>query len=91
MGTAIWFRMDLRISFLAKSRAPSMGVPPLPIAHFTGEFASLDDARKFAFADADKSEIRANSILIQSADDTITECWVRSGSEWKLTDRPSAL
>ena len=61
-----------------------MGVPPLPVAHFTGHFASLDDARKIAFADADKPEIKANSILIQSIDETITECWVRNGSAWKI-------
>jgi hypothetical protein len=82
--------MNLRISFLAKSRAAGMGVPPLPVAHFTGDFASLEDARKIAFADADKPEIKANSILIQSVDETITEYWVRNGSDWKVGD-PAAV
>jgi len=82
--------MNLRISFLAKSRAPGMGIPPLPIAHFTGDFASLEDARKIAFADADKPEIKATSIVIQSVDEIITEYWVRNGSEWKVGD-PAAV
>jgi hypothetical protein len=82
--------MNLRISFLAKSRAPSMGVRPLPIAHFTGDFASLKDARKIAFTDADKPEIKANSILIQSVDETMIEYWVRNGRDWKVSD-PAAV
>jgi hypothetical protein len=82
--------MNPRISFLAKSRAPGMGAPPLPVAHFTGDFASLEDARKIAFADADKPEIKANSIVIQSVDETITEYWVRNDAEWKIGD-PAAV
>jgi hypothetical protein len=65
--------MNLRISFLGKSHAPGMGIPPLPVDHFTGDFASLDDAGKIAFADAERPEIKANSIVIESADETITE------------------
>ncbi len=90
MGTAIGSAMNLRISFLSKSRAPGMGIPPLPITYFTGDFASLEDARKIAFEDADKPEIKATSIVIQSVDETITEYWVRNGSEWKLGD-PAAI
>src|SRR5690349_16226463 len=71
--------MNLRISFLAKSRAPSIGTPPLPIAHFTNHFASLEDARKIAFADADKPQIRATLILIRSVDETNTEHRVHDG------------
>ncbi len=67
-----------------------MGIPPLPITHFTGDFASLEDARKIAFEDADKPEIKATSIVIQSVDETITEYWIRNGSEWKLGD-PAAI
>jgi hypothetical protein len=80
--------MNLRISFLAKSRAP--GIPPIPIAHFTGEFASPEDARKIAFEDADRPEIKAGSIFIQSVDETLSEYWFRSGSEWKRGD-PAAV
>jgi hypothetical protein len=46
--------MDLTISFLTESRAPAWGLPPLLVANFTGQFASLDDARQIAFADADE-------------------------------------
>jgi len=76
--------MNLRISFLAKSRAP--GIPPIPIAHFSSDFASLEDARKIAFADADKPQIKAESIVIQSIDEAVSEYWVRNGSEWKVAD-----
>lgn len=86
---AIGSAMNLRISFLSMSRAAAMGVPPVPVAHFTADFASLEDARKIAFADVDKTGIKATSILIQSVDETITECWVRNGSDWKLGDPPA--
>ncbi len=76
--------MNLRISFLAKSRGP--GIPPIPIAHFSSDFASLEDARKIAFADADKPQIKAESIVIQSIDGAVSEYWVRDGSEWKVGD-----
>jgi hypothetical protein len=82
--------MNLKISFLAKSRAPGMGIPPLPIAHFSSDFVSLEAARNIAFADADKPEIKATSIVIESLEGTITEYWVRSGSEWKIGD-PAAV
>lgn len=80
--------MNLRISFLAKSRAP--GIPPIPIAHFTGDFASLEDARKIAFEDAGRPQIKAESIVIQSIDEGVLEYWVRNGNEWQLGD-PAAV
>jgi len=77
--------MNLRINFFANPSTPNTA--PSPIAYPTGEFASLEAARKIAFADADKPTIMAHSILIESADeDIVSEHWFREGTTWKSPD-----
>ena len=77
--------MKFTIQFFDKPSGPS--TPPTILAHPSGDFESLDDARKFALADADKPTIMAHSILIESTDDaSISETWVRDASGWKSAD-----
>ena len=78
--------MNLWIKFFAKPSAPN--VTRYPIPYPTGElgtlkyFATLEDARKTAFADADK--IKAHSIIIESEDGiAVSERWAREGAGWK--------
>lgn len=71
--------MKFRISYFAKPPAP--GVMPTLLATSTGDFNTVDDARKAAVADADKIE-SADSIVI----DPIGERWVK-GERLVRTDR----
>ena len=78
--------MKFSIGYFAKPRAP--GIPPALLATYTGDFDTVDDARKAAIADADNPKIGAvNSITI----DPIGERWVkgeslvRTGSGWALS------
>ena len=64
--------MKFRISYFAKSSVP--GVAPALLAAPTGDFKTVDDARKAAVADADKIGA-ADSIII----DPIGERWVKGG------------
>ena len=70
--------MKFRISYFAKSSAP--GVAPALLAAPTGDFKTVDDARKAAIADADKIG-PADSIVI----DPIGERWVK-GERLARTD-----
>lgn len=70
--------MKFRISYFAKLPAP--GVPTL-LATSTGDFNTVDDARRAAIADADKFD-SADSIVI----DPIGERWVK-GERLERTDR----
>jgi hypothetical protein len=76
--------MKFSIGFFAKPRAP--GIPPSPLASYTGDFNTLDDARKAAIADADNPRIGAvDSIIIERIGDPSTEgeILVRTGSGWE--------
>jgi hypothetical protein len=84
--------MKFSIGYYAKPRAP--GIPPAPLASYTGDFGTVDDARKAAIADADilhsKIGHPADSITI----DPIGERWVkgeslvRTGSGWERRREP---
>jgi hypothetical protein len=53
--------MKFTIQFFDKPSGPN--VPPTILAHPSGDFGSLDEARKIALTDADKPTIMAHSIL----------------------------
>jgi hypothetical protein len=46
--------MKFSIGYFAKPRAP--GIPPALLATYTGDFNTVDDARKAAIADAEMRE-----------------------------------
>jgi hypothetical protein len=76
--------MKFSIGYFAKPRFP--GIMPALLATYTGDFDTLDDARKAAIADADNPKIGAvDSITIEP----IGEQWVegeslvRTGSGWE--------
>ena len=79
--------MKFSIGYFAKPRAP--GIPPAPLASYTGDFNTVDDARKAAVADADKFGA-ADSIIV----DPIGERWVkgerlvRTDSGWERVPEP---
>jgi len=81
--------MKFSIGYFAKPRAP--GVPPALLATYTGDFGTVDDARKAAIADADNPQIGAvDTITIEP----IGERWVkgeslvRTGSGWQRRREP---
>jgi hypothetical protein len=80
-------RMKFRISYFAKLPAP--GVMPTLLATSTGDFNTVDDARRAAIADADKFD-SADSIVI----DPIGERWVkgerlvRMDGRWERVPEP---
>jgi hypothetical protein len=81
--------MKFSIGYFAKPRAP--GIPPALLATYTGDFDTVDDARKAAIADADNPKIgAADSISIEP----IGERWVkgeslvRTGSGWERRREP---
>jgi hypothetical protein len=81
--------MKFSIGYFAKPRAP--GIPPALLATYTGDFNTVDDARKAAIADADNPKIGpVDSITI----DPIGERWVkgeslvRTGSGWERRREP---
>ena len=81
--------MKFSIGYFAKPRAP--GIPPALLATYTGNFNTVDDARKAAIADADNPKIGpVDSITI----DPIGERWVkgeslvRTGSGWERRREP---
>jgi hypothetical protein len=64
--------MKFSIGYFAKPRAP--GIPPTLFATYTGDFNTIDDARKAAIADADNPKIgTVDSITI----DPIGERWIK--------------
>jgi hypothetical protein len=79
--------MKFRMSYFAKPSAP--GAMPALLAAPTGDFNTVDDARKAAVADADKIGA-ADSIII----DPIGERWVkgerlvRTDSGWQRVPEP---
>jgi hypothetical protein len=81
--------MKFRTSYFAKPSAP--GAVPALLAAPTGDFNTVDDARKAAIADADNPKIGpVDSITI----DPIGERWVkgeslvRTGSGWERRREP---
>ena len=81
--------MKFSIGYFANPRAP--GIPPTLLATYTGDFDTVDDARKAAIADADNPKIGAvASISIEP----IGERWVkreslvRTGSGWERVSDP---
>ena len=65
-------RMKFSIGYFAKPRAP--GIPPALLATYTGDFPTVDAARKAAIEDADDPKIGAvDSITIEP----IGERWVK--------------
>jgi hypothetical protein len=79
--------MKFSIGYFAKPRAP--GIPPALLATYTGDFNTVDDARKAAVVDADQIGA-ADSIII----DPIGERWVkgerlvRTDSGWERVPEP---
>ena len=81
--------MKFSISYFGKPRAP--GIPPAPLATYTGDFGTVDAARRAAIADADNPQIgAADSITIEP----IGERWVkgetleRTASGWERKREP---
>jgi hypothetical protein len=81
--------MKFSIGYFAKPRAP--GIPPTPFASYTGDFNTVDDARKAAIADANDPKLSsADSITIEP----IGERWVKgetlikTGSGWERVREP---
>ena len=81
--------MKFSIGYFAKPRAA--GIMPALLATYTGDFDTVDDARKAAIADADNPKIGpVDSITI----DPIGERWVkgeslvRMGSGWERRREP---
>jgi hypothetical protein len=80
--------MKLRISFYAESSDPH----PQILANPTGDFESLTNARETAFEDANKPDMRAHSIIIETVDDgSVEERWVRDGASetFVASNRPA--
>jgi hypothetical protein len=81
--------MKFRISYFAKLPAP--GVMPILLGASTGDFNTVDDARRTAIADADKFD-SADSIVIEP----IGERWVkgerlvRTDRRWERVPEPEA-
>jgi hypothetical protein len=64
--------MKFSVGYFARPRAP--GIPPALLATYTGDFGTVDDARKAAVADADNPKIGlVDSIVIEP----IGERWVK--------------
>jgi len=81
--------MKFSIGYFAKPRAP--GIPAALLATYTGDFNTVDDARKAAIADADNPKIGpVDSITI----DPIGERWVKgeslvkTGGGWERRREP---
>jgi hypothetical protein len=81
--------MKFSIGYFAKPRAP--GIPPAPLASYTGDFNTVDDARRAAIADADNPKLgAADSITIEP----IGERWVKgetlikTSSGWERRREP---
>jgi hypothetical protein len=81
--------MKFSIGYFAKPRAPD--IPPALLATYTGDFNTVDDARKAAIADADNPKIGSvDSITIEP----IGERWVkgesliRTGTGWERRREP---
>ncbi len=79
--------MKFRISYFAK--LPEAGVMPTSLAASTGDFNTVDDARRAAIAGADKID-SAQSIVIEP----IGERWVkgerlvRTDGRWERVPEP---
>ena len=75
--------MKFSIGYFAKPRAP--GIPPSPLASYTGDFNTVDDAIQAAIADADNPKIGAvDSITIEPMEPSVEgERLVRAGSGWE--------
>jgi hypothetical protein len=79
--------MKFSIGYFAKPRAP--GIPPALVATYTGDFNTVDDARKAAIADAEPFGA-VDSITIEP----IGERWVkgesliRTGTGWERRREP---
>jgi hypothetical protein len=79
--------MKLRISFYGESS----DAHPNILANPTGDFKSLTDARETAFEDANKPDMRAHSIIIETVDDgSVEERWVRDGTSERFVASDSA-
>jgi hypothetical protein len=75
--------MKLRISFYAEP----WDAHPQILASPTEDFESLESAREIAFEDANKPDIRAHSIIIETVDDgSVEERWVRDGESEKFVE-----
>jgi hypothetical protein len=81
--------MKFSIGYFAKPRAP--GIPPTPLASYTGDFNTLDDARRAAIADADNPKIGAvDSIAIEPMGERWVkgESLVRTATGWERSWEP---
>ena len=81
--------MKFSIGYFGKPRAP--GIPPVLLATYTGDFNTVDDARKAAIADAANPKLgAADSIIIEP----IGERWVKgetlikTGTGWERRREP---
>ena len=67
--------MKFSIGYFAKPRAP--GIPPALLATHTGDFGTVDDARKAAIADADNPKTGpVDSISIDPRGEQLTLRWL---------------
>jgi hypothetical protein len=81
--------MKFSIGYFAKPRAP--GIPPSPLASYTGDFNTVDDAIQAAIADADNPKIGAvDSMTIDPIGEPSVEGerLVRAGSGWERQREP---
>ncbi len=81
--------MKFSIGYFAKPRFP--GIMPALLATYTGDFDTVDDARKVAIADADDPRIGAvDSITIEPVGEHWVEgeSLVRTGSGWERRREP---
>jgi hypothetical protein len=81
--------MKFSIGYFGKPRAP--GIAPALLATYTGDFGTVDEARRAAVADADNPKIAAaDSIVIEP----VGERWVkgerliRTGGGWERVRNP---
>ena len=67
--------MKFSIGYFAKPRAP--GIPPALLATYTGDFGTVDDARRAAIADADNPKTGpVDSISIDPIGEQLTLRWL---------------
>jgi hypothetical protein len=74
--------MKFSLSFYSK--APPGSLPNCLSNPPPADFGTLGDARRTAYSSA--NALGANSILIESEDEKISERWVRDGGKWTRED-----
>ena len=83
LGTEVPYHGDMKLGINLFAEPSGSNVAPASIANPTGEFDTLEDARKITLLYADNPTIRAHPVLFESDDRTIRERWVRDGAGWR--------